>query len=217
MISISDVLSQFKLDNKKSNLKRLNELHLSELAICGYKYRYKMDNKIDIPFNLAFLIGNSFEYQIVKTMQEIGNIKTQFEVTLNTDIGIFYGHCDAYDVDNNTIYELKTTSSMSSFKDIYERQLYSYMIAYSYMNNNAINSLKGIIWVYHLNNKTFDEHIYDFNTAQTEEQKLLLYKNIDAFIGNKFISGIENSICKFCENTECPANKNTYRKLLNEM
>lgn len=188
IIQFSDVLNSFEEESKKSNSIRNKNLHLSELSICGFKYRYRLDNDLFIPFQLNYQIGNAFEFLIVKEMKKLGNIISQYTISKDD----FVGHLDAYDIDNNIIYELKTSMSKMNFTDIYLRQLKIYM--------RYIPNAKGILWIYKPAFKSFTEKVIDH---LNEEDYELIDKNFKAFRENKYIEGIENSLCSFCENTNC--------------
>jgi NADH/NAD ratio-sensing transcriptional regulator Rex len=191
MIAIDNVLDYLKSNQLKTQNIRNENYHLSEVAICGFKYRHKIENNIEIPFNFNFLMGNAFENLIVYNMRKLGNIIPQYIVRYEE----FIGHTDAYDVDTKIIYELKSSFAFKSYEDIYLRQLKAYLI--------ANNTETGILWIYKPVKKEFTEIIVDL-----EEEDILNFKNnIIAFTENKYVKGIENSLCSFCENTDCPAYK----------
>lgn len=207
MISFSELLGKMEEESKKNNLVRRKVLHLSEVAICGFKYRYRLDNNLFIPFKLEFHVGNAFEFTMVNQMKKMKNIISQYSVPYIYGENEFIGHTDAYEINENIIYELKSSFSRGDYSDIYIRQLKAYMIAnYKYTGNFS----KGVLWYYNFVTKTYKETIFDTITDYDRE---LLNKNLDAFTNNKYVDGIENSLCSFCENEKCPMWKvKNYRK-----
>ena len=74
---------QIKLDDV-----RFKSLHVSEMAICGYKYRFSRDNNLKIPHKWLFEIGNAFEYIMVKKLKKIyPNGQTQYVIDGTNDKG----------------------------------------------------------------------------------------------------------------------------------
>lgn len=198
MINFSDVMKKFEEYSLASNQSRNKDKHLSEVAICGYKYRDRIDSGKQIPFNLNYNIGNAFENIIIYQLKKLANINSQY-VTHYDD---FIGHLDAYDVDEKIVYELKTTMSYYDGTDIYLRQLKAYMI--------ATNAHRGVLWIYKTLKKEQVEIIID---EIKDEDILNLHKNIKAFRENTYIDGIENSLCKFCDNFVCPTNKSKSKSI----
>ena len=194
-IHLSELLSIMENNSKKNNSIRNNTKHLSELSICGLKYRDKMDNDKMIPFNVNFYLGNAFEFLIVNELKKIygTDVETQKVLKYKYDNLEFVGHCDVYINSSNIIYELKTSMSYSgNYTDIYLRQLKAYLI--------ANNSNKGYLWIYYPVKKQYKE--IEVNEI-TEEDRDNFKKNILAFASNKYISGIENSLCGFCDTEYC--------------
>ena len=194
-IHLSELLSIMENNSKKNNSIRNNTKHLSELSICGLKYRDKMDNDKMIPFNVNFYLGNAFEFLIVNELKKIygTDVETQKVLKYKYDNLEFVGHCDVYINSSNIIYELKTSMSYSgNYTDIYLRQLKAYLI--------ANNSNKGYLWIYYPVKKQYKE--IEVNEI-TEEDRDNFKKNILAFASNKYINGIENSLCGFCDTGYC--------------
>lgn len=192
-ITYSDVLEYMENVSKENNSIRRKNLHLSELAICGFKYRYKLDNNLFLPFNLNFQIGNAFESIMVNAMKKLGNVISQYVVKIKVEDKEFIGHLDAFDIDKNVIYELKTSMSYGNFQDIYERQLKAYMLA---VGSYSI----GILWIFKPIDKRFKEVVFE---KLEPNDNILFNKNIEAFVNNRYVNGIENSLCSFCENVNC--------------
>lgn len=197
MIEYSDVLNAFEETSKKNNSIRNNGIHMSEIAICGFKYRYRRDNNLFLPFNINFHIGNAYEYLIVNQMKKLGNISSQYVVKYVYGNTIIEGHTDAFDIDNKVIYELKTSFSDNNFEDIYLRQLKAYMHTYNIAN---VGSVKGRLWIFKPAKKVFKDVIVDYIT---KEDVINFNSNIKAYFENRYIEGIENSLCSFCENVNC--------------
>lgn len=186
---------QIKLDNV-----RFKTLHVSEMAICGYKYRYALDNNLKIPHKWLFEIGNAFEFIMVRKLKQIyPNGQTQY-VLNGTELieddeennRTLMGHCDFVDVESSTVIEIKSSKS-NNFNDIYYRQLFAYMIIGRFKN--------GILLKYNL----LEDKMYEINFTIEDAVKNVenFYLNLNAFYSNTYVEGIENSICKFCENTNC--------------
>ena len=182
---------------------RFKSLHVSEMAICGYKYRNAIDNGLRIPHKWLFEIGNAFEYIIVRKLKKIyPNGNTQFLLNGNEYIPAnineskdLLGHCDFVDTLSRTVIEIKSSKS-NNFNDIYYRQLYAYMLIGKFTN--------GILLKYNLLEDKMYELNFTFEDALKNEDNFR--KNIEAFYNNTYVSGIENSICKFCENVKCQMN-----------
>jgi len=194
-IHLEELINIMENNSKKNNLIRNNTSHLSEVSICGLKYRDKIDNNKMIPFNVNFYLGNAFEFLIVNELKKIygTDVETQKVLKYKYDNLEFVGHCDVYINSSNIIYELKTSMSYSgNYTDIYLRQLKAYLI--------ANNSNKGYLWIYYPVKKQYKE--IEVNEI-TEEDRDNFKKNILAFASNKYISGIENSLCGFCYTEYC--------------
>lgn len=194
-IHLEELLNIMENNSKKNNLIRNNTSHLSEVSICGLKYRDKIDNNKMIPFNVNFYLGNAFEFLIVNELKKIygTDVETQKVLHYKYDNLEFIGHCDVYINSSNIIYELKTSMSYNGdYTDIYLRQLKAYLI--------ANNSSKGYLWVYYPIKKQYKE--IEVNEI-TEEDRENFKKNILAFASNKYINGIENSLCGFCDTGYC--------------
>ena len=60
-----------KINNSISGYKKSNDrLNMSMLSICGYKYRYELDNDISFSYTLNYELGNGFEYVIIKNLSK---------------------------------------------------------------------------------------------------------------------------------------------------
>lgn len=181
---------------------RFKNLYVSEMAICGYKYRNAIDNNLRIPHKWSFEIGNAFEYIIVKKLKKIyPNGNTQYKLNGNDkyipvkEDKDFVGHCDFVDVESSTVIEIKSSKS-NNFNDIYYRQLFAYMLIGHFKN--------GILLKYNILQDKMYEFNYSYQDALANEVNF--FDNINAFYSNTYVKGIENSICKFCENVKCPMN-----------
>ena len=188
--------------NTISASNRFKNLHLSEMSICGFKYRYAYDNKLIIPFKWEFEIGNAFEFLIYQKIRKfIPNVISQYEIkcklSVNGNKYNIIGHTDIVDLNSRIVYELKSSRS-DNYTDIYERQLFSYIV-YG-------NFTKGYLWKYNFISAKFTETEYLYNDV-IDKGIENLQKNLIAFDENRYIEGIENSLCKFCENVNCPMNK----------
>ena len=192
-----------KINNSISNYEKSgNNLNMSSLSICGFKYRYELDNNIKFSYTLNYDLGNGFEYSIIKNLSRYANIIAQYKIQVDFDKYIIIGKTDAYDIDTNTVYEIKFTLSYSSFEDIYLRQLKAYMI------NKKAN---GILWVYQplVIKNNIKETVIDYNSLNDWDYDLY-NQNIKAFMDNKYYKGIENSLCGLCQNINCPIYKNIH-------
>ena len=179
---------------------RFKTLHVSEMAICGFKYRYVIDNNLKIPHKWLFEIGNAFEFIMVKKLKKIyPNGQTQY-ILNGTDFieddeennRKLMGHCDFVDIESSTVIEIKSSKS-NNYNDIYLRQLFAYMVIGRFKNGILLkyNLLEDKMYEY---NYTIDEAIKNMNNFDL---------NLNAFYSNSYVKGIENSICKFCENINC--------------
>lgn len=198
-ILVDEIYKEYDKNNQNKNKERNKTLHVSQLAICGFKYRYELDNNVIYPFNWKYELGNSFEYSFVSQLSSIHKIAKQLEVktTIRMNDGlekILTGHIDAFDYDNDEPIEIKLTTS-DFVKDIYKRQLTAYMFLLSKPNGKLI--------IYNL----IHNKINEYDVKLTKDDIELFYKNVNAFIDNKYISGIENYLCKFCENSGCELSK----------
>ena len=194
MTCIDDVKANFEEINLKQTKNYNKDLHLSKVAICGYKYRYELDHNITYPFNWRYIIGESFEKTYLELLGNPENYEFQKKVVLYSHKYKFVGHIDAFDKINNTILELKFSYS-NELKDIYVRQIIAYMI--------ALNVYKGKVIVYGYKQNEVKEYDIEFNGERAEN----LLKNLSAFTENRYISGIENYLCNYCVNVDCPMNK----------
>jgi hypothetical protein len=192
-----------KINNSISSYEKTgNTLNMSSLSICGFKYRYEIDNHIKFSYTLNYDLGNGFEYSIIKNLSRYANIIAQYKLQYEFENYIVIGKTDAYDIDTNTIYEIKFTFSYSNFDDIYLRQLKAYMI------NKKAN---GILWIYQplVIKNNIKEKVIDYNSLS--ENDLFIYElNIKAFTDNRYYEGIENSLCGLCQNINCPIYKNMH-------
>ena len=194
---------EFEVEKEQTFLSdlRFKSLHVSEMAICGYKYRNAIDSNLKIPHKWIFEIGNAFEYIIVKKLKKIyPNGNTQYTLNGNNYISTkedkdLTGHCDFVDIESSTVIEIKSSKS-NNFNDIYYRQLFAYMLIGHFKN--------GILLKYNLLEDKMYEINFTYEDALKNENNLLI--NIVAFYSNTYVEGIENSICKFCENVKCPMN-----------
>ena len=196
MISIADITKKIEEEQIRNSELRFKNLHLSELAICGLKYRHSYDNRITIPFKWLFEIGNAFEYALFRKMKSIDNsLISQYPVYLSSEDINAVGHLDAYSVKHNVVYEFKASKS-DSYMDIYLRQIKAYMI--------VGNISSGKLFKYNI----YNDKLSEFEVILDKSDEVDFNININAFLNNEYIKGIENSLCSFCENLNCPANKN---------
>ena len=180
--------------NDSNNEKYKENLHLSKLAMCGYKYRYELDNHIKYPFSWKYNIGNAFESQYLKLLSKLYVIERQKTCKLNISEAWFYGHIDAYLPRSQLVLELKSSYG-PELKDIYRRQLVSYLI--------ALGLTKGKVIVYGYGKNEPREYDIELDASDIS----IFNKNISAFFNNRYEEGIENYLCKYCPNTDCPLNK----------
>lgn len=194
MTCIDDVKANFEEINLKQTKDYNKDLHLSKVAICGYKYRYELDHNISYPFNWRYVIGESFERAYLHRLGNPENYEFQKKVILYYDKFKFIGHIDAYDIKNKTILELKFSYN-NDLKDIYVRQLIVYM--------TALNIYKGKVIIYGYKENEVKEYDIKFDA----DKAINLLNNLLAFTENRYISGIENYLCSYCVNVDCPMNK----------
>lgn len=190
-ITLNELIDSMEQDSKKFNSVRNFTKHLSELSICGLKYRDKLDNNRMIPFNINYYFGNAFEFLLVNQLKKLfgSDVETQKVVKYKFEDIEFEGHCDVYINSSNVIYEIKTSFSFNGdYTDIYLRQLKAYLI--------ANHSTKGYLWIFYPAKKKFKEIIVDEITLDDRNN---FYNNLIAFRDNKYVEGIENSLCGFCE------------------
>lgn len=194
MFVMDDLFNLLNEYTYKSDSERNKNLHLSNLSICGFKYRNEIENKSESPYRLAYDLGNAFEniitYKVKKTDEK--RFTKQKIVTLIRDEQTFIGHIDMYDELNNVVYELKCSKS-NNYNDIYRRQLYSY----AYLLN-----ADSVLWHYNYITNKFTENIFEIDDIKGIAETNLT-KQLDAFNNNKYVEGIENSLCLFCSNANC--------------
>ena len=135
---INNVINE---EQEKNRDLRFKNLHMSEMAICGFKYRNAIENKVQIPFKWIYEIGNAFEWKLGQRIKKIyPNAQMQyvikFPITMNDKEEIIYGHTDAYIKEIDTVIEIKSSKS-NNYNDIYERQLFAYMV-YGIIENGII-------------------------------------------------------------------------------
>ena len=189
---INNVINEEQEKNRES---RFRNLHMSEMAICGFKYRNAIENKVQIPFKWIYEIGNAFEWKLGQRIKKIyPNAQMQYVIKLPIEINgkneIIYGHTDVYINDINTVIEIKSSKS-NNYNDVYERQLFAYML-YGIIEN-------GILLKYNI----LEDKMYEYNYSIYDIDRNNFTLQLSAFNENKYIEGIENSLCSFCENTNC--------------
>jgi hypothetical protein len=189
---INNVINE---EQEKNRDLRFKNLHMSEMAICGFKYRNAIENKVQIPFKWIYEIGNAFEWKLGQRIKKIyPNAQMQYviklPITMNDKEEIIYGHTDVYISDIDTVIEIKSSKS-NNYNDIYERQLFAYMV-YGIIEN-------GIILKYNI----LEDKMYEYNYSIYDIDRNNFALQLNAFNENKYVDGIENSLCSFCENTNC--------------
>lgn len=200
-LTISDIVTSLNQDQKTNQDERQQKLHLSQLAICGYKYRYELDNNINIPFNWRFLRGNAIEYMLwwkIKDMKDNSYIHNPIlEVTDNIT-----GSPDFISHEKRHIIELKSSRTDNS-KEVYERQLKAYMFFYSQPENK---NYTGSIWLYN----TLKDSVYSIGEYEslTQDDIKIIKNSIESFTDNEYKEGIESKACEWCENFKCKMNIN---------
>jgi hypothetical protein len=189
---INNVINE---EQEKNRDLRFKNLHMSEMAICGFKYRNAIENKLQIPFKWIYEIGNAFEWKLGQRIKKIyPNAQMQYVIKLPINMNdkdeIIYGHTDVYINDIDTVIEIKSSKS-NNYNDVYERQLFAYM-TYGIIEN-------GIILKYNI----LEDKMYEYNYSIYDIDRNNFALQLNAFNENKYIDGIENSLCSFCENTNC--------------
>jgi hypothetical protein len=189
---INNVINE---EQEKNRDLRFKNLHMSEMAICGFKYRNAIENKVQIPFKWIYEIGNAFEWKLGQRIKKIyPNAQMQYVIKLPINMNdkdeIIYGHTDVYINDIDTVIEIKSSKS-NNYNDVYERQLFAYM-TYGIIEN-------GIILKYNI----LEDKMYEYNYSIYDIDRNNFALQLNAFNENKYIDGIENSLCSFCENTNC--------------
>ena len=189
---INNVINE---EQEKNRDLRFKNLHMSEMAICGFKYRNAIENKVQTPFKWIYEIGNAFEWKLGQRIKKIyPNAQMQYviklPITMNDKEEIIYGHTDVYISDIDTVIEIKSSKS-NNYNDIYERQLFAYMV-YGIIEN-------GIILKYNI----LEDKMYEYNYSIYDIDRNNFALQLNAFNENKYVDGIENSLCSFCENTNC--------------
>lgn len=202
MIGLEDLIADIKKSNQWfSEHKRNKEVHLSGVAICGFKYRFEQENKIIADYSTKYIFGSAVEKYLYEQIKRRDNSYiAHFGVSLLTRYGFtIEGSTDVCSLKENHIIEIKTSGS-DKYKDIYVRQLKAYMIAYlKTYERMPIGSL----WLYN----TITGAISDTQVKITSNDIAEFDKNIVSYADGVYIEGIENSLCTFCKNIECPANK----------
>lgn len=208
-ITISDLVTQLNLEQTKNQDERQQKLHLSQLAICGYKYRYELDNNKKMMFSWKFLRGNAIESLIWWTMRDIKDNSYIHNPRIEIS-GNITGSPDFISHKTRHIIELKSSKS-DKYKDIYERQLKAYMFLYSTLKNK---NYTGSLWMYN----TIKDSLYSIGEYETlSDNDIKIIKNsIESFTDNEYKEGIENSLCDFCINSCCKMNKNNKNKTEND-
>jgi hypothetical protein len=202
MIGLADLIADIKKSNQWfSEHKRNQQVHMSGVAICGFKYRFEQENKIIADYSTKYIFGSAVEKYLYEQIKRRDNSYiAHFGVSLLTRYGFtIAGSTDVCSLKENHIIEIKTSGS-DKYIDIYIRQLKAYMIAYL----KTYDRLPvGSLWLYNSITGAISESqitISDKDIAEFD-------KNIVSYADGVYIEGIENSLCTFCKNIECPANK----------
>ena len=197
MIGIKEINELMLQKQEKNKEFRFKSLHLSELAICGFKYRNSIENKLPIKFRWIYEIGNVFEWKLVQQLKELDDSiiasPKQFTVKYNMNGQEVIGHLDAYSMKNDTAYEIKASKS-DNYIDVYERQLFAYML--------SGNIHYGKLIKYNITYDKMSDFTYQLPLIENKTKKLM-EKQTQAFLNNEYIDGIDNSLCQFCENVNC--------------
>lgn len=203
-LTIDDLITNLNKDQDKNQIEREQNLHLSSLAICGYKYRYELDNDITYPFSWKFLRGNAIEFAMWLQVKKTDNT---YEHNPKIEVGSnITGSPDFISMDRAHIIELKS-SKTDKHKEIYERQLKAYMFFYSMKYQKQFT---GSLWLY---NTIYDSvnSIAEYDKL-TDKDLILIKNSIEAFTDNEYKEGIESVSCKWCENFKCKMNINNKNK-----
>ena len=198
-LTISDLVNTFNESQEKNQNDRMEKLHLSQLAICGFKYRHELETNKKIPFSWKFLRGIVIENAIWNSIRKTDNTYVHNPTIQIADN--ITGSPDFISIDKSHIIELKSSKN-EKYKDIYERQLKAYMWFYTLQENKEFS---GSLWMYNT--------IYDTMNSIGEYEHLtqndinIIKNSIESFTDNEYKEGIENSLCAFCDNLECPVNK----------
>lgn len=190
---------------KQQKERNTEYLHLSQLAICGYKYRYELEHNLGFKFRWSYMRGLAIENAIWREIQKINSTyETQYDIVVKNGETEIRGHPDFFSESEKHIIELKTSKSRK-YKDIYERQLWAYMIF------SGIPDVVGSLWFYDMKYDTLTEtkRFKELKPAQFETVK----NSIESFTDNEYKPGIENSLCGFCPNENCPM----YHSVKNEV
>ncbi len=212
MIRLNELIEDMKQSKNKYYANTTSQVHLSNVAICGFKYRYEKENNISVPYSTKYMFGLGIEDYLVNQIKRRDNSYiSHFLVNLHIEPDVnIVGSTDVCSLKYNHIIEIKTSSS-DKYKDIYLRQLKAYMVAYK---ENFDRDCTGSLWIYNTFSGNLEEIFINEITAKDITELAL---NIGAYRHNQYYNGIENSLCGLCVNVECPANKARFRsKILKE-
>lgn len=197
MIGIKEINELMLQKQERNKAFRFKSLHLSELAICGFKYRNSIENNLPIKFSWIYEIGNVFEWKLVQQLKKLDDSiiasPKQFTVKYKINDQEVIGHLDAYSTKYDLAYEIKASKS-DNYMDIYERQLQAYMLAGNIHNGKIIK--------YNIMYNKMSEFDFQLPLVSGKIERLM-QKQTQAFLNNEFVDGIDNSICRFCENVNC--------------
>ena len=195
---IKDVIANEAKSSGDYTLKRLEGNHLSDVAICGLKYKYVKENKLVSPYTLKYMRGTAIEDKIYYATFRFDSSYQHHVLLTYTYKGItFYGAPDFVSFRYNHIIEFKTTKQPGAYTDIYMRQLKAYMIAYE--DNTGIKP-SGTLWEYNI----YNDNVVEIDAAVSDTDRAALEASVEAYITGVFTPGLQNSICAWCENITCP-------------
>ena len=195
---IKDVIANEAASSDVYTRKRLEGNHLSDVAICGLKYKYVRENNIISTYSLKYMRGTAIEDKIYyATFRYDSSYQHHVLLTYSSHDLIFYGAPDFVSFRYNHIIEFKTTKQPGAYTDIYMRQLKAYMIAYE--DNTGIKP-SGTLWEYNI----YNDAISEIDAVVTDGDRAALEAGVEAYTTGVFTEGLRNSICAWCENITCP-------------
>ncbi len=213
--------------------------HLSLLSICGYKYSQLGNQKIDdVRSKERFARGNYYENQFYYALiKKYGkeNVEREHEITTVVHDIKFVGHIDFVlkdtteindeSVDFASIIEFKSTAKFSDdLVELYLKQLMAYYFTFQTETHLMIIP---VLVIYDFVQKRFieistwlgefvrfenDEPVRDSYYKDILYYKNLFEKNKEAYLNNRYVSGIDGIQCRFCPlRKECIGGKNYLR------
>lgn len=182
-----------------------NRLYASQLFQCGYRYRNEQGKPIKID-GFKGKRGNAIEYMIYKEIKSHPEYSDYFYNHKKEFLFTFIGDKeprrlilkpDLINFKEKHIIEIKSVQNMD-YVDVYLRQLKAYLYYFFGIEGT------GNLWVYSMPD---DKLFQSIDIRITDDDIRELDNQLRAFEFNKYVDGIENSLCPYCNVSDCPIKK----------